>query len=103
MAKKSLEHGKHVYSEKPIAVNFNDGKNLLKIANEKNLYIGNAPDTFLGGGIQKSIELVSSGTIGDIKLGNAIFAFPGVQSYHPNPEPWFAEKEGGPVIDMGPY
>ena len=29
--------------------------------------------------------------------------FPGVQSYHPNPEPWFAKKEGGPVIDMGPY
>ena len=28
---------------------------------------------------------------------------PGVQSYHPNPEPWFAKKEGGPVIDMGPY
>ena len=20
-----------------------------------------------------------------------------------SPEPWFAEKEGGPVIDMGPY
>ena len=29
--------------------------------------------------------------------------FPGVQSYHPNPEPWFSKKEGGPVIDMGPY
>ena len=103
VAKKSLEHCKHVYSEKPMAVNFDDGKNLLSIAKEKNLYIGNAPDTFLGGGIQKSIELVSSGIIGDIKLGNAIFAYPGVQSYHPNPEPWFAEKEGGPVIDMGPY
>ena len=41
--------------------------------------------------------------IGKIKLGNAIFAFPGIQSYHPNPEPWFAKIEGGPVIDMGPY
>ena len=103
IAKKSLENGKHIYSEKPMAVNFEDGKHLLQLSTEKGLYIGNAPDTFLGGGIQKSIELVSSGTIGDIKLGNAIFAFPGVQSYHPNPEPWFAEKEGGPVIDMGPY
>ena len=103
IAKKSLENGKHIYSEKPMAVNFEDGKHLLQLSTEKGLYIGNAPDTFLGGGIQKSIELVSSGTIGDIKLGNAIFAFPGVQSYHPNPEPWFADKEGGPVIDMGPY
>jgi predicted dehydrogenase len=86
-----------------MAVNFEDGKHLLELSKEKGLYIGNAPDTFLGGGIQKSIELINNDIIGDIKIGNAIFAFPGVQSYHPNPEPWFAEKEGGPVIDMGPY
>ena len=103
IAKKSLENGKHIYSEKPMAVNFEDGKHLLQLSKEKGLYIGNAPDTFLGGGIQKSIELVKADIVGDIKIGNAIFAFPGVQSFHPNPEPWFAEKEGGPVIDMGPY
>ena len=103
VARKSLISGKHVYSEKPLAINFNDGKELLKIAKRKKLYIGNAPDTFLGGGIQKSIELIRKKIIGKIHLGNAIFAFPGVQSYHPNPEPWFSKKEGGPVIDMGPY
>jgi predicted dehydrogenase len=103
IAKKSLEHGKHVYSEKPLAVNFKDGEELLNISRSKGLYIGNAPDTFLGGGIQKSIDLIESGLIGDVRLGNAIFAFPGVQSYHPNPEPWFSKNEGGPVIDMGPY
>ncbi len=103
IAKKALLNGKHVYSEKPMAINFKDGKDLLKIAKSRKLYIGNAPDTFLGGGIQKSKELVDKKIIGKIKLGNAIFAFPGVQSYHPNPEPWFAKKEGGPVIDMGPY
>ena len=103
VAKNSLESGKHVYSEKPMAVNFLDGENLLKLSKSKNLYIGNAPDTFLGGGIQKSIELINDNKIGNVRLGNAIFAYPGVQSYHPNPEPWFANNEGGPVIDMGPY
>ena len=103
VAKQALLNGKHVYSEKPLAINFKDGKDLLKIAKKKKLYVGNAPDTFLGGGIQKSKELIDKKIIGKIKLGNAIFAFPGVQSYHPNPEPWFAKKEGGPVIDMGPY
>ena len=103
VAKKSLLNGKHVYSEKPMAINFKDGLDLVKIAKKKKLYIGNAPDTFLGGGIQKSKELVEKNILGKISLGNAIFAFPGVQSYHPNPEPWFAKKEGGPVIDMGPY
>ena len=103
VAKKALLHNKHVYSEKPLAINFKDGKELLNIANKKKLNIGNAPDTFLGGGNQKSKELLEKNTIGKINLGNAIFAFPGVQSYHPNPESWFSKKEGGPVIDMGPY
>ena len=103
VAKKALLHNKHVYSEKPMAINLDQGKELFKLAKKKKLYIGNAPDTFLGGGNQKSKELLENNLIGKINLGNAIFAFPGVQSYHPNPEPWFAKKEGGPVIDMGPY
>ena len=103
VAKKSLLSGKHVYSEKPLAVNFKDGLELVKIAQRKKLYIGNAPDTFLGGGNQKARHLLDKKIIGKIKFGTAIFAFPGIQSYHPNPEPWFKKKGGGPVIDMGPY
>ena len=103
IAKKSLLNGKHVYSEKPLAVSFKDGKELIKIAKRKKLYIGNAPDTFLGGGNQKARELLDKKVIGKVKFGTGIFAYPGIQSYHPNPEPWFAKKGGGPVIDMGPY
>ena len=103
VAKKSLLSGKHIYSEKPLAVNFKDGLELVKIARRKKLFIGNAPDTFLGGGNQKARELLDKKLIGKIKFGTAIFAFPGIQSYHPNPEPWFKKKGGGPVIDMGPY
>ena len=103
ISKKALLNNKHVYTEKPMAIDVEDGKELVKIAKRKKLYIGNAPDTFLGGGNQKSKELLENNIIGKINLGNIIFAYPGVQSYHPNPEPWFAKKEGGPVIDMGPY
>ena len=70
---------------------------------KKKLFVGNAPDTFLGGGNQKASQLLDKKIIGKIKFGTAIFAFPGIQSYHPNPEPWFKKKGGGPVIDMGPY
>ena len=103
ISKKALLSGKHCYSEKPLCINFEDGKKLLEISKKNNLFLGSAPDTFLGGGIQKTRNLIDEGLIGKIELGNAIFAFPGVQSYHPNPEPWFASNEGGPVIDMGPY
>jgi len=69
---------------------------------KNNLYLGNAPDTFLGGGGQKTRSIIDSGDVGKIILGNFIFAFPGVEPWHPSPEPWF-QKGGGPVIDMGPY
>ena len=103
VAKQALLNGKHVYSEKPLAINFQDGKKLIKLAKKKNLYVGNAPDTFLGGGSQKSRDLLDKKVIGKVIFGNAIFAYPGIQSYHPNPESWFAKKGGGPVVDMGPY
>ena len=103
VAKESLLYGKHVYSEKPLAVSFKEGQDLIRIAKKKKLIIGCAPDTFLGGGNQRARELLDKKIIGNIKFGTAIFAFPGIQSYHPNPEPWFAKKGGGPVIDMGPY
>ena len=76
VSKRVLSAGKHVYSEKPLATYFEKGKELVALAKKKKLYIGNAPDTFLGGGIQKARELIDSDLIGDIKLGNAIFAFP---------------------------
>ena len=103
VTKKTLLAGKHSYCEKPLATKFENGQELVKIAKEKKLYLGNTPDTFLGAGNQKSRQLIDSGLVGDIKLGNAIFAYPGVQSYHPDPEPWFQKDGGGPVFDMGPY
>ena len=102
VSKKALESGKHVYSEKPMSVKYDHAKELLEISKEKNLYFGNAPDTFLGGGGQLSRELIDVGEIGEILTGNFIFAFPGMQTCHPNPESWF-QQGGGPVIDMGPY
>jgi predicted dehydrogenase len=103
ISEKALLSGKHSYSEKPMCINFEDGKKLLALSKKNNLYLGSAPDTVLGAGIQKSKELIESGLTGKINLGNAIFAYPGVQSYHPSPEPWFTDSEGGPVVDMGPY
>ena len=102
ISKLALEAGKHVYSEKPMSIKYDEANELVNLAKDNNLYIGNAPDTFLGGGGQVARKFVDDGDIGKVLTGNFIFAFPGVQEFHPNPESWF-QSGGGPVIDMGPY
>ena len=102
ISKLALEAGKHVYSEKPMSIKYDEANELVNLAKENNLYIGNAPDTFLGGGGQVARKFIDDGDIGKVMTGNFIFAFPGVQEFHPNPESWF-QSGGGPVIDMGPY
>ena len=102
ITKKTLLAGKHSYCEKPLSITFDQGKELVELAKKNNLYLGNAPDTFLGGGGQLSRKFLEEGEIGDVILGNFIFAFPGVETFHYNPDSWY-KKGGGPIIDMGPY
>ena len=102
VTKKTLLSNKHSYCEKPLSISFDQGKELVALAKSRNLYLGNAPDTFLGGGGQLARKKIDDEEIGKILTGNFIFAFPGVETFHPNPESWF-QKGGGPVIDMGPY
>jgi predicted dehydrogenase len=63
--KQCLLAGKHVWSEKMIAVELEQGRELVKIANEKGVHLGVAPDTFLGASVQTAKYLVDAGLIGE--------------------------------------
>jgi len=98
----ALAHDKHVYGEKPLGINFSQGKKLIDMAREKGLRIGSAPDTFLGGGHQTARQLIDAGVIGSPIGGTASFMCPGHERWHPNPA-FYYEIGGGPVLDMAPY
>ena len=49
-----LQAGKHVYSEKPLALSLADGLALRDLAAARGLRVGCAPDTFLGGAHQQA-------------------------------------------------
>jgi len=66
ITKQALEHKKHVYSEKMIAVELQEGKELCEIAIKNGVRLGVAPDTFLGGSIQTAKYIVDSGIIGEV-------------------------------------
>jgi predicted dehydrogenase len=97
-----LSAGKHLYTEKPLAITREEGKLLLRKAREKNLMIGSAPDTVLGSGIQTCRKLIDDGWIGEPIAVTAFMMNHGTESWHPNPE-FYYQIGGGPMFDMGPY
>jgi predicted dehydrogenase len=98
----ALEAGKHVYSEKPFVLSVDEGLTLKRIADERNLRVGSAPDTFLGGAHQYARKLVDDGAIGTITAGTAFVMSFGMEHWHPNPD-FFFLPGAGPVLDVGPY
>ncbi len=97
-----LNAGKHVYCEKPLTVDLDEAKAVLELAEEKNLLLGCAPDTFFGTGVQTAREIIDSGQIGKVIGGSAYVLSHGPESWHPNPGFYYL-KGGGPVLDMAPY
>ena len=100
-----LEAGKHAYCEKPLAETLEQGKELVELAKEKGLYLGCAPDTFMGAGIQTCRKLIDEGAVGKIVGGGAFMmchGWEGRRRNHPNPA-FYYKPGAGPMMDMGPY
>jgi predicted dehydrogenase len=99
---KALRAGKHVYSEKPLVLSLKEGLALKKLADEKGLKVGCAPDTFLGGAHQQARKAIDDGKVGKITSGTAHVMNFGMEHWHPNPD-FFYLPGGGPILDLGPY
>lgn len=97
-----LEAGKHAYSEKPLVLSVEEGRDLEALASAKGLTVGCAPDTFLGGAHQQARAHVDDGGIGKITSGTAVVMSHGMEHWHPNPD-FFFKPGGGPILDLGPY
>ncbi len=98
----SLENNKHCFSEKPLAISFNEGIEIRNLSRKKNLVVGCAPDTFLGAAGQKARKIIEAGTIGKITLGTFNIMSHGMEDWHPNPD-FFFKPGAGPVFDLGVY
>ena len=102
VSKGALLAGKNVYSEKPLGASLEEGLELVKIAEEKGLLIGGAPDTFLGASIQTCRKFIDDGNIGEVIGASGAMIGHGPESWHHDPE-FFYKYGGGPMMDMGPY
>src|SRR5215217_3404161 len=98
----AIRAGKHVFSEKPLAVDFEQGRTLVNEAETRGVRLGCAPDTFLGAGGRLARRLVDEGAVGRILSGSAFLMSHGMEHWHPDPE-FFFKPGGGPILDMAPY
>ena len=96
-----LEGGKHVYTEKVLAVELEHAAELVKLADQKGLYLGAAPDTFLGSAIQTARYVVDSGLLGEIT--SCYCALTRDSDILNRAFPFTARKGGGFGFDVGIY
>ena len=98
----AIAAGKHIYTEKPLAVTLAEGAAILDAARQRGVRVGSAPDTILGPAVQSGRAIVDSQEIGKVVSGLATVQSHGMEHWHPNPS-FFYKKGGGPVLDVGPY
>jgi predicted dehydrogenase len=101
-AQSALDAGKGVFNEKPLAIDLAAGARLVTTAQGRDLRLGAAPDTFLGGGLQTCRKVIDDGVIGAPVAATAFMLNRGHERWHPNPE-FYYQAGGGPLFDMGPY
>ncbi len=94
--------GKHLFCEKPFAPDVESAREILRIAEEAGVKVGCAPDTFLSSGLMSVRYYLDAGLIGKPFFVTANMVEFGVETWHPNPFPYY-KGIGSPMYDMAPY
>lgn len=95
-----LNAGKHVYSEKPLALTYQEAKGLVELAQARGLRLSCAPITFMGEAQQTAWKVIRSGQLGTVRLVYAEVNHGRIEAWHPNPEPFY---KVGVLFDVGVY
>ena len=96
--KKALQAGKHVWSEKPMANTYAEGKALLELAKSKKLRIWGAPAVVNSPQFEFMSKTIQSGKLGRIASAHGQYGHTG-----PTWSAFFYEKGGGSMPDLGVY
>ena len=96
--KKALLAGKHVWSEKPMANTYAEGKALLDLAKTRKLRIWGAPAVVNSPQFEFMSKMIQEGKIGRIASAHGQYGHTG-----PTWSAFFYEKDGGSMPDLGVY
>jgi predicted dehydrogenase len=96
--KKALLAGKHVWSEKPMANTYAEGKALLDLAKNKNLRLWGAPAVVNSPQFAFMSKTIQEGKLGRVSSAHGQYGHTG-----PTWSAFFYEKGGGSMPDLGVY
>ena len=100
VTKRALEAGRHVYSEKPLALRSSEARELVDLAVARGLRLGCSPSTFLGEAQQTAASVIRSGRLGAVRAVYAEVNWGRIETWHPAPAPFF---DVGVLVDVGVY
>jgi predicted dehydrogenase len=100
----ALEAGKHVYSEKPLALTAADARVIAEHADRSGRVVVAAPCVLLFPQVRRAREIFESGELGSVftARGHGQSGVPPWEGYLSDPSPYFAPA-GGPLVDMAVY
>lgn len=94
----ALQAGKHVWSEKPMATTYKEGKELLDLAKQKGLRIWGAPAVVNSPQFSFMARSINEGKLGKVAAAHAHYGHLG-----PHWSAFFYEKDGGSMPDLAVY
>lgn len=96
--RKALMAGKHVWSEKPMANTYAEGKALLDLARSKKLKLWGAPAVVNSPQFAFMSKCIQEGKLGRVSSAHGQYGHTG-----PGWSAFFYEKDGGSMPDLGVY
>ncbi len=96
--RKALMAGKNVWSEKPLANTYEEGKQLVDLAKAKNIRIWGAPAVVTSPQFEFMSKTIQSGKIGKLASAHGQYGHTG-----PTWSSFFYEPLGGSMPDLGVY
>jgi predicted dehydrogenase len=96
--RQALKAGRHVWSEKPMATEVADARELLELARANGVEVWPAPTCVTSPQFRFMAETIASGRIGRVTAAHGTYGHGGVTW-----SGWFYEEGGGSLYDLGVY
>lgn len=98
----ALAAGKHVYTEKPLALDLQDADRIVAEARARGLRVAGAPSVMFGAPQRTVWRLAREGALGAVHAVEMNAVTAGHERWHPHPR-YYYQEGAGPLLDLGVY